>query len=80
MKQRPTLITGKITDGTDKLLTVAEVSELCQCSDKKVKEWLKDGRLAHIVLGDGKDYPTMIRIRESALITFWKQAERKAIP
>ena len=80
MKQKPTLITGKITDPTDKLLTVAEVAELCSCSRQTVKIWIREGRLAYMTLGEGTHYGSMLRVRESALLKFWKQAERKAIP
>lgn len=79
MKSKPkTLISGK-RDDTDQLLTIAQVADKCRCSERAVKKWIDDGRLAYVKLGDTEKYETLIRVRESALIKFWRNSERQAI-
>jgi hypothetical protein len=74
------LTPNKITEPADRLLTLAEVAKECQCSEKKVREWIDAERISYVCLGDGTKYTSMIRVRESALIKFWRKNERKAIP
>jgi excisionase family DNA binding protein len=79
MNTEPDLTSDKRNDPTDKLLTIAEVAERCQCSEIKVRQWIAAGRIAYVTLGDGKKLLSMIRVRESALVKFWRENERKAI-
>ena len=80
-KKRTLISDKRIGDKlNDRLLTLGEVSQLCQCSERKIRVWIKEGRLAHVAMGDGKSVASMIRVRESALSEFWDQNERKALP
>lgn len=74
------LTPDKINEPSDRLLTVAEVARECQCSTDKVREWIANAKISYVTLGDGIKLTSMIRVRESALIEFWRKNERKAIP
>ena len=61
--KKRTLISDKRTGDklNDRLLTLGEVSQLCQCSERKIRVWIKEGRLAHVAMGDGKSVASMIQ-------------------
>jgi excisionase family DNA binding protein len=77
MNTEPDLTPDKRTDPSDKLLTIAEVAKRCQCSEIMVRRWIAAGRIDYVTLGDGKKLQSMIRVRESSLIKFWRENERE---
>jgi excisionase family DNA binding protein len=80
MKPKNEGIIPNTIDEPDKLLTIAQVADRCQVSTNTIKKWLDEGRLSYAVLGDGTKYDSVIRVRESVLIKFWRKSERKALP
>ena len=63
----------KQKEEADRLLTVTEVANLCHVSERKVKEWLSQGKIMQLILDD-----RITRVRESDLMKFWAESEKKA--
>jgi len=80
MKPESDITPNKRTDPTDRLLTIEQVAEECQCSQLQVRKWISNGEISYVVLGGGEKKDGITRIKESALIKFWNKKERKAIP
>jgi len=55
-------------DRADRLMTIAEVAEYCQVHRSRVYDWMRDGRLAYVIVG------TRRRVRMSDLAAYLTSA------